>query len=139
MKKTIVLLIGFLTIKLVLQFVLINPAYDLHRDECLHLDQGSHLALGYISVPQMTSRASYVIHLLSGSIFWVKFFPALFGALTMVFVWKFIETLNDRSFGLWLAILALLLSVMLRINILYQPNSSNLPARKRNSGKKNRR
>jgi Dolichyl-phosphate-mannose-protein mannosyltransferase len=123
MKKTIWLLIGFLFLKLIFQYVLINPAYDLHRDEYLHLDQGKHLAWGYISVPPMTSWISYLIHLLGGSVFWVKFFPEFFGALTMLMVWKIIETLNGRSFALWLGMLAVLLSVTLRINILYQPNS----------------
>ena len=126
MKKTILLLIIFLGVKLILQHFLINPAYDLHRDEYLHLDQGRHLALGYISVPPMTSWISWFIHLLGGGVFWVKFFPALFGALTIVVVWKIIEELNGNWFALILSSLAILFSVLLRINILYQPNSTDI-------------
>jgi hypothetical protein len=123
MKKTIFIFIGFLFIKLFFQYFLIDPAYDLHRDEYLHLDQGRHLAWGYISVPPMTSWISYLINLLGGSTFWVKFFPVLFGTLTIVVVWKIIEALNGKLFALLLGCLSILLSVILRLNILYQPNS----------------
>ncbi len=123
MNKKTAILIGFIIAKFVLQYLLINPAYDLHRDEYLHLDQGNHLAWGYISVPPFTSWISYIIKLLGNGVFWVKFFPALFGALTIIVVWKIIEELKGNLFALALGSLAILLSVILRINILYQPNS----------------
>ena len=126
MKKTVSVFITVLFIKLLFQYFLINPAYDLHRDEYLHLDQGRHLAWGYISVPPMTSWTSYLINILGGSVFWVKFFPALFGTLTIVVVWKIIEELNGKLFALLLGALSILLSVILRLNILYQPNSSDV-------------
>src|SRR6478609_9194674 len=123
MKKTILVFIVLLSIKLVLQQLLIHHAYDLQRDEYLHLDQGKHLAWGYISVPPVTSWISWLINLLGGGVFWVKFFPALFGTLTIVVVWKIVEELNGKFFALLLSVLALLFSVLLRVNILYQPNS----------------
>jgi len=42
-------------VKMVLQMLVVNPVYELHRDEFLHLDQANHLAAGYISVPPLTS------------------------------------------------------------------------------------
>lgn len=123
MKKTIAVFIAVFTIKVLLQYLLIDPVYDLQRDEYLHLDQGKHLAWGYISVPPMTSWISWLINLLGSSVFWVKFFPALFGTLTIVIVWKTIEELGGKTFALLLSGLAILFSVLLRINILYQPNS----------------
>jgi len=123
MKKTILIFIILLLIKLVLQQLLIHPAYDLQRDEYLHLDQGKHLAWGYISVPPVTSWISWLINFLGGSTFWVKFFPALFGTLTIVVVWKIIKELNGNLFAQAIGCLATLFSVLLRINILYQPNS----------------
>ncbi len=113
----------FCRIKFVLQYLLINPAYDLQRDEYLHLDQANHLAWGYISVPPVTSWISYLVKLLGNGVFWVKFFPALFGALTIVVVWKIMEELKGNLYALVLGSLAVLVSVLLRINILYQPNS----------------
>ncbi len=123
MNKKKIILLCFIIAKFVFQYLLINPAYDLHRDEYLHLDQGNHLAWGYISVPPVTSWISYLIKLLGNGVFWVKFFPALFGALTIVIVWKIIEELKGNLYALILGSFAILLSVILRINILYQPNS----------------
>lgn len=123
-KSTNLILLGlFVVSKFILQYALIDPVYDLHRDEYLHLDQGKHLAWGYISVPPVTSWISYIIIHLGNSVFWVKFFPALFGALTIVIAWYTVKELKGRLFAQILTATALTFSVLLRINILYQPNS----------------
>jgi 4-amino-4-deoxy-L-arabinose transferase-like glycosyltransferase len=122
-KKNTLILIGFILLKFILQYFLLSLDYDLHRDEYLHLDQAHHLAWGFQSVPPFTSWISYLIHLLGNSIFWVKFFPALFGALTIFIVWKAIEELNGNLFALILGATCVLFSAILRLNTLYQPNS----------------
>lgn len=121
-KKTIVLT-GFILAKFLLQFSLISADYDLQRDEYLHLDQANHLAWGYFSVPPFTSWISLIIQFLGNGVFWVKFFPALFGALTILVVWKAIEELKGNLFALILGATCVLFSVLLRINLLFQPNS----------------
>jgi hypothetical protein len=123
MKLNYYVLAGLISIKFILQYLLIHPVYELQRDEYLHLDQGLHLAWGYISVPPMTSWVSFLMHTLGGTVFWIKFFPAAFGAMTMVLVWKMIEKLNGGLFACVLGTLALLISPLLRINTLFQPNS----------------
>lgn len=123
MKKKALILLGFIVLKFILHYFLISPEYDLHRDEYLHLDQAHHLAWGYESVPPFTSWISKIILLLGNSVFWIKFFPVLFGALTVVVVWKTIETLNGSLFALILGAVGVQFSAILRINILYQPNS----------------
>lgn len=122
MKKTIIL-IGFIILKFIIQYQLISPEYELQRDEFLHLDIGQHLAWGYLSVPPVTAWISKIIYLLGNTVFWVKFFPALFGAMTMVVVWKTIETLKGNLFALVLGATCILFSALLRLNTLYQPNS----------------
>ncbi|MDQ3551063.1 MAG: glycosyltransferase family 39 protein, partial [Bacteroidota bacterium] len=117
------ILLVFIITKFILQYVLIHPVYELHRDEYLHLDQAKHLAWGYLSVPPLTSWNSYIILLLGNSEFWIKFFPALYGALTIVMVWVIIKELKGNLFALVLGATCILLSVLLRINLLYQPNS----------------
>jgi hypothetical protein len=117
------ILFGLILLKFILQYHLIDPVYELHRDEFLHLDQGRHLAWGFLSVPPVTSIISSVILLLGNGVFWVKFFPALFGALTLLTIWKTIEALKGGWFALLLGSISILLSVLLRINTLYQPNS----------------
>ena len=123
MKRKIIILIGFIALKFILQFLLLSPEYDLQRDEYLHLDQANHLAWGFLSVPPFTSWTSYVIRLLGNTIFWIKFFPALYGALTIYVVWKAIEELNGNLFALILGATCVLFSALLRLNTLYQPNS----------------
>lgn len=117
------ILIGFLIVKFLLQYSLISPDYDLQRDEFLHLEQSQHLAWGYLSVPPITSWISVLINFLGNKVFWVKFFPALFGAATIFVVWKAIEILGGNLFSLILGATCILFSSLLRLNILYQPNS----------------
>jgi len=78
---------------------------------------------GYLSVPPFTAFISLLIKWLGGAVFWVKFFPALFGAITMVLMWRIIEELRGGWYAQLLAGLAFICSVMLRLNMLYQPNS----------------
>ncbi|MBL1219810.1 glycosyltransferase family 39 protein [Chryseobacterium sp. L7] len=123
MKKNYLILFFFIILKFILQYSLIGPEYELHRDEYLHLDQGNHLAWGYLSVPPVNSWLALFIKMLGGSVFWVKFFPALFGALTIAVVWKIIEELHGSLYAKILASTGILLSVLLRVNMLFQPTS----------------
>ena len=119
-------LILLIAVKFILQYQLIHHEFELHRDEYLHLDQAKHLAWGYLSVPPFTSWISYTIHLLGKGVFWVKFFPALFGVLTMIVVWKTAKQLNGGLFAMALSATAVLFSAILRVNIRYQPNSADV-------------
>ena len=117
------ILLILIFIKFVLQYMLVNPVYELHRDEFLYLNQADHLAFGYISVPPFNAIISKVIYLFGGSLFWIRFFPALFGALTVVFVWLIVESVGGNLFPKIMASCAVVFSVLMRINMLYQPNS----------------
>jgi hypothetical protein len=117
------ILFVLILIKLVLQYIVVNPVYELHRDEFLYLNQADHLAFSYISVPPFTAVMSKIVYLLGGGLFWIRFFPALFGALTIVFIWLTIESIGGSLFSKILASTALVFSALMRINILYQPNS----------------
>lgn len=123
MEKKSWVLLGFILLKFVLHYVLVSDVYQLQRDEYLHLDQANHLAWGYLSVPPLTSWVSVIIKFLGNSEFWVRFFPALFGVLTMVLVWKAIKELGGNLFALIVGMTGLLFSALLRLNILFQPNS----------------
>jgi len=115
----IVLIVG----KFILQFQIVNPIYELHRDEFLYLNQANHLAAGYISVPPLTAFLSRLIFMLGGDLFWVRFIPALFGVLTIVLVWLIITELGGKIFAQILVGCAMLFSILVRLNILYQPNA----------------
>jgi hypothetical protein len=128
MKPRNLALLGFILLKFILQYILIDPVYELHRDEFLHLDQAHHLAWGYTSVPPFTSWISWIIMQLGNGVFWVKFFPALFGALTLLVVWKAIEELKGDWFALLLGAISVVFSTLIRLNMLYQPNSLDILA-----------
>ncbi|MGQ1785750.1 glycosyltransferase family 39 protein [Saccharicrinis sp. GN24d3] len=110
-------------LKFAIQILAIDSGYELHRDEYLHLDLGKHLAWGYTSVPPVTAWISFLIIQFGNSAFSVKFFPALFGVLTMVVVWKIVEQLKGGIYALILASVSVIFSVLVRVNTLYQPNS----------------
>jgi len=115
-------------VKMVLQMIIVNPVYELHRDEFLHLDQANHLAAGFISVPPLTSWVSFLIKLLGGDVFWIRFFPALFGAFTLIVIWLIVEQLKGGVLAKILVSVIFIFSVFARINILYQPNSFDILA-----------
>jgi 4-amino-4-deoxy-L-arabinose transferase-like glycosyltransferase len=123
MTKKGIILTCFIIAKFLLQYLIYNPAYDLQRDEYLYLDQANHLAWGYLSVPPLTSWISRVIAYFGNTVFWIRFFPALFGVLTIVIVWKAIAELKGRLFALILGATCILFSCLLRLNSLYQQNS----------------
>ncbi|MCZ4224982.1 ArnT family glycosyltransferase [Pedobacter rhodius] len=116
-------LLAFILLKFILSYVLVNSVYELHRDEFLHLDQANHLAAGFTSIPPLTALCSLIIKFLGNGIFWVKFFPALFGAGTMVFAWLIVDKLKGSFYAKCLVAVAFICSVYIRLNILYQPNS----------------
>ncbi|WP_044511989.1 glycosyltransferase family 39 protein [Hymenobacter sp. DG25B] len=121
-------LVAFFLLKILGQYLLIHPAYQLHRDEYLHLDQGNHLAWGYISLPPLTSWVAWLVQALGNGAFWVHFFPALFGALTLALVWALVHELGGGLYAKLLAATAVLLSALLRLNLLFQPNSFDILA-----------
>ncbi|GAB2499659.1 ArnT family glycosyltransferase [Algoriphagus taiwanensis] len=126
MKKEPLLLLFFILAKLAIQYLAVHPDYDLQRDEFLHLDQAKHLAWGYLSVPPFTSWNSVLIQWLGGGEFWVRFFPALYGVLTLVLAWDLVKRLGGGLFAQSLAAIFLLCSAMIRVNILYQPNAMDI-------------
>tara|TARA_R110002049_G_scaffold68166_1_gene176852 strand:- start:15037 stop:16581 length:1545 start_codon:yes stop_codon:yes gene_type:complete len=116
-------LLVVIIIKFILQFVLVNPIYELHRDEFLHLDQAFHPAAGYISVPPFTSWMASLIYAMGGGLFWIRFVPALFGALTIVFAWLIVEELGGKLAAKILTSTLLVFSIYPRLNVLFQPIS----------------
>ena len=116
-------LVFFLSLKLILSFVLVNSVYELQRDEFLHLDQANHLATGFTSVPPLTSLFSWLIKAFGNGVVTVKLVPALMGAITILYCWKIVDFLKGNLLAKCLVAVACLCSSLLRLNTLYQPNS----------------
>lgn len=118
------LLLGlFVVLKLSANFWLVEASYDLHRDEYLHLDQANHLDWGYLSLPPFTSWIAFFIKLLGNSPQLVRLAPALWGTLTLLVVWRTTLRLGGGVWACAIAASAFFCSAILRLNLLFQPNS----------------
>lgn len=122
MKKEYKFLYLFAFIKFILPFLLQNSYYQPQRDEFLYLAEAHHLAWGYMEVPPLLSVFAWFTNLFGTSMFWLKFWPSLFGALTYIIMGKVILSFGGKVFALFLALLTLIFSVYLRVHFLFQPN-----------------
>jgi len=123
LNKPLWILIIFLAlIKFLLPFILQSPLYEPHRDEFLYLAEGNHAAWGFMEVPPLLSVFAWLTNLFGGSIFWIKFWPSIFGSLTFIVVANIVLSLGGRSFALFLSFLPFIFGAFLRIHFLFQPN-----------------
>lgn len=108
---------------LALHLILINPAWELHRDEYLYLMQGNHLAWGYPAVPPTIAFLGFICKLFGYSVFMIRLIPALFGAFTVYMIGRIVIEMKGGYFAQFLACLAYFVTGFLRMNLLFQPNS----------------
>jgi len=122
MKKNNKLIYILAIIKFILPYLLQNSFYELHRDEFLYLAEGHHIAWGFMEVPPMLSVFAWLTHLFGDGMFWIKFWPNLFGVFTFIITAKIVQTLGGKSFAVFLAFLPFVFGVYLRLFFLFQPN-----------------
>lgn len=122
MRKENLLLFFLLLLKFALPFLLQHSAYELHRDEYLYYEQGQHPDLGYLENPPLIALLAGISSFLGGSFFWIKFWPALFGAATLWLTIRIVKEFGGGLFAQILASLGILFSAYLRIHFLFQPN-----------------
>src|SRR5436190_9741336 len=121
-KSTWSLMILLAIVKFALPFFLQDPVFQLHRDEYLYLAQGNHLSWVFMEVPPLLSVFAWITNLFGGSMFWVKFWPDLFGTLTFLLVGKIILSLGGKKFALILGWLPFILDGYIRLFFLFMPN-----------------
>ena len=116
--------VGFLLaiIKFSLPFLLQNSIYEMHRDEFLYLEQGHHLAWGFMEVPPLLSLFSKATLLLGGGFYWVKFWPSLIGAITLFITCSMARQMRGNLFSQFVAGLCLIIGPYLRVHYLFQVN-----------------
>jgi Dolichyl-phosphate-mannose-protein mannosyltransferase len=119
MKKLIYVLAA---VKFALPFLLQNAVYEPHRDEFLYLAEARHMAWGYLELPPVLSALSFISNLFGGSLFWIKFWPSLGGALTYVLVGRMILLLGGGRFALLLGWLPFVFGYFLHVHFMLQPN-----------------
>jgi len=121
-KKDWLIVTALAALKFVLPFLLQNPVYELHRDEYLYYEQGQHLDFGYLENPSLIGVMASISSLLGGSFFWIKFWPALLGALTLMITAGIVIELGGKLFACVVAAIGILLTGYLRVHFLFQPN-----------------
>lgn len=122
MQKHTRLLYFLAILKFALPFFLQNAVYEPHRDEFLYLAEGHHMAWGFMEVPPLLSVFAWFTNLSGGSMFWVKFWPSLFGVFTFIITGKTILSLGGKSFAIFLGFLPFIFGAYLRVHYLFQPN-----------------
>jgi hypothetical protein len=110
-------------LKFALPFLLQSPVYEPHRDELLYLAEGNHPAWGFMEVPPLLSGFAWISNHIAHTLFWIKCWSALFGALNFLVVAGIIRELGGKNFALLLGFLPFVLGPYLRINYLFQPVS----------------
>ncbi len=119
MKK---LIYALALVKFILPFLLQHSAYEPHRDEFLYLAEARHLAWGYLELPPVLSVLSFITNALGGSLFWIRFWPSLGGALTYVLVGRMILLLGGGRYALILGFLPFIFGYFVHVHFILQPN-----------------
>jgi hypothetical protein len=113
-------LLAFL--KFALPFFLQSSVYEPHRDEFLYLAEGSHPAFGFMEVPPMISVFAWFTSYLGNTMFWIKCWPSLMGALNFLLIGKLVISEGGKMFALFLLFCCFFFTGFLRVHFLFQPN-----------------
>jgi hypothetical protein len=94
-----------------------------HRDELLYLALGKQIAGGYWSTPPLIGLISYVTQLLPGeTLFILRLFPALAGALLIIITGLMTREFGGRTYAQVLACISLSVSLLfMRAFSMFQP------------------
>ena len=109
-------------IKFILPFIVQSPVFELQRDEFLYYQQGQHLALGYMENPPLLAYMAAISSWLGGSVFWIKFWPAIIGSCTVIVTSLLAAALGGKKFAQLLAGFAVCCGAYVRTHALFQPN-----------------
>jgi hypothetical protein len=121
MKKEYRLLYVLAVIKFILPFILQNHYYEPQRDEFLYLADAHHMAWGYMAVPPLLSVFAWITNLFGSSMFWLRFWPSLFGAFTFLIIGKIIISFGGKVLALFLGFLPFIFGAYLSAHFLFQP------------------
>ncbi|MBT8218910.1 MAG: glycosyltransferase family 39 protein [Bacteroidia bacterium] len=114
-------LLGFCLLKILIHFYT-DGLYGLHRDEFLYIDEGRHLAWGFMEVPPFTPFVAWFADWFGNHPIVFRFIPSVAGALIIFFVGKMIISVGGGKWAIIFASNALLVSPsLLRSATLLQP------------------
>ena len=116
------LILFFASLKLLFH-LLTYSNFELHRDAYLYYAQSEHLDWGYFSVPPSIAVIAKIATLIFGNtVFGLRFFPALIGAVNLIIIGLAVKELGGKKIAIALASMAYILSpAYLHTNFLLQP------------------
>ena len=123
MRTTLRLVYVLAILRFIFPYIIQDSFYQPHRDEFLYLFEGHHLAWGYMEIPPLLAVLAKTVHWLGDGFFWIKFWPSVFGSLTLILVGKMVVSLGGRIIAVVLSALPFFNGVYLRLFFLFQPNS----------------
>ena len=112
----------FALVKCLIPFLLIYPAFELHRDEYLYLADAAHLSWGYIEMPPLLALMGAISKWMGHGFYPVYFWDGLLGGLTVIVVGNIVLQFKGSITAVYIACISFLFSVFLRMHILFQPN-----------------
>ncbi len=120
------LILFFAIAKLAVHFLTYDN-YGLHRDAYLYYAQSQHLDWGFVAVPpSIAVIGKLAVFLFGNTVFALRFFPAVIGAVNIVLIALAVKELGGQKKALALACLAYLFSPSyLHTNTLFQPVAFN--------------
>lgn len=116
------LILSLALLKFLLPILLQDPIYELQRDELLYYEQGQQPALGYLENPPLLSWLGTISSWFGGSVAWIKLWPCLFGAATLIITCMIAAELGGKLFAQFIAGFSVVTGAYMRIHFLYQPN-----------------
>jgi hypothetical protein len=121
-----ILILSLAAVKLLIHYFTYDN-FELHRDAYLYYAQSEHLDWGFVAVPPSIAVVGKLATLIFGNtIFGLRFFPALIGAVNVIIIGKFVSDLGGKKIAIALAGMAYILSpAYLHVNTLFQPVSFN--------------
>lgn len=122
MRRPVTIIACFAVAKFLVPFVFIHPDFELHLDEFLYLADADHLAWGYIEMPPLLAFLGFISKLMGGTVFTVRLWGAITGAVTMWLVGKTTLQLKGNAAAVFFACMAFFCTGFLRMHILFQPN-----------------
>ncbi len=102
-----------------------NTRYELLRDEMLFFNMGEHLSAGQVTVPPITGFLAFLMNKIFGfSVFGIRFFPAIRGAISIYLISGIVRALGGGIPAQVIAVSSYLFAPgFLLMGTLFTPNS----------------
>src|SRR5512136_3313953 len=90
----------WMTVALIILHCLTNNQYGFHRDELNFIEDGRHLAWGYVDCPPFTPFVAHIAEMLFGtSLVGIRFFPAVAQGLVLVLTGLMVRRLGGNRWA----------------------------------------